>query len=143
MYSEKKNITLCTYKFCSENGNRQGRQNYQQTVQTEEWTTVVHFFLWSLSNFVYAISGFISLIQRVIELDIRTIEKPNDRANELIVLGGRKDFFFSVLIWECMKNKKILLWSNDSFQFSTVWVLIFSCSNPTTADVFHAVINAL
>lgn len=142
MYSEKKTL-LYVRKFCPENWNRQGRQNYQQTVQTEQWTTVVHFFLWSLSNFVYAISGFISLIQRVIELDIRTIEKPNDRANELIVQGGRKDFFSSVLIWECMKNKKILLWSNDSFQFSTVWVLIFSCSNPTTADVFHAVINAL
>lgn len=142
MYSEKKTL-LYVRKFCPENWNRQGRQNYQQTVQTEQWTTVVHFFLWSLSNFVYAISGFISLIQRVIELDIRTIEKPNDRANELIVQGGRKDFFFQFWYENAWKIKKILLWSNDSFQFSTVWVLIFSCSNPTTTNVFHAVINAL
>lgn len=142
MYSEKKTL-LYVRKFCPENWNCQGRQNYQQTVQTEQWTTVVHFFLWSLSNFVYAISGFISLIQRVIELDIRTIEKPNDRANGLTVQGGRKDFFFQFWYENAWKIKKILLWSNDSFQFSMVWVLIFSCSNPTTADVFHAVINAL
>lgn len=35
MYSEKKTL-LYVRKFCPENGNCQVRQNYQQTVQTEE-----------------------------------------------------------------------------------------------------------
>lgn len=126
MYSEKKTL-LYVRKFCPENGNRQGRQNYQQTVQTEEWTTVVHFFLWSLSNFVYAISGFISLIQWVIELDIRNIERPNDRANGLTVQGGRKEFFFQFWYENAWKIKKycfgaMILFNSRrcEFQFSVV-----------------------